>query len=148
MKTIVMGLLAGCLLLLPARAAELEWLTSVSQAKAKAKVEGRMVLLNFTSSDRGGWVGKFKKETLDTPEFKGYAAKQLVLVELDFPRTKPQSADLKKANAEAGKNYNVTSFPTFVVLNKDGVEIGRQAGYASGGPAKFTAKLDEFKSKP
>ena len=84
---------------------------------------------------------------LDTPEFQDYAAKNVVLVELDYPNKKVQTADLKKANAALKDQYKINGFPTLVVLDKDGKEIGRQVGYSEGGPAAFIAKLDKFRGK-
>ena len=146
MKKIAIALLT-CFTLLQARAAELQWLTDLPKAQAQAKAENKMVLLDFTGSDWCGWCIKFKTEALDPTEFKDYAAKNLVLVEVDFPRKTPQSAALKKANDALSKQYKVDGFPTFVVLSKDGVEIGRQDGYAPGKATAFITKLDGFKKK-
>ena len=82
-----------------ANAADAVWLTDLAQAQAQAKAGHKIVLLDFTGSDWCGWCIKFKKEVLETPEFLSYAAKNVVLVEVDFPNKKPQSADLKNANA-------------------------------------------------
>jgi protein disulfide-isomerase len=120
-------------------------LTDLSQAEAQAKAENKIVLMDFTGSDWCGWCIKFKKEVLDTPEFQEYAAKNVVLVELDYPNKKVQSDDLKKANAELKKQYTISGFPTLVVLDKDGKEIGRQVGYSEGGPKAFIAKLEGYK---
>ena len=128
-------------------AAESTWLTDLPKAEAQAKTENKIVLMDFTGSDWCGWCIKFKKDVLDTPEFQAYAAKNAVLVELDFPHHKTQNDALKKANAALNEQYKVEGFPTFVVLNKYGKEIGRQVGYAAGGPAAFIAKLEEFKKK-
>jgi thioredoxin-related protein len=68
-----------------------------------------------------------------------------VLVQVDFPRKKEQTEALKKANAAWKAKFQVKGFPTFVVLNGDGKEIGRQRGYAKGGPKAFIAKLEQFK---
>ncbi|HTY87338.1 MAG TPA: thioredoxin family protein [Candidatus Acidoferrum sp.] len=129
-----------------ANASEPVWLTDLPKAQAQAQAEKKMVLLDFTGSDWCGWCMKFKQDVLDTPEFQAYAAKNLVLVELDYPRKKVQPADLKKANAALKGRYDVKGFPTFVVLNSDGKEIGRQVGYAKGGPKAFIAKLEKFKA--
>ena len=129
------------------QAADLTWLTSVPDAQARAKKESKLVLLDFTGSDWCGWCIKFKKEVLTTPEFAEYAAKHLVLVEVDFPRKIEQSDELKKANKALGGKYKVDGYPTFVVLNKEGKEIGRQVGYAAGGPEAFIAKLKGFEAK-
>jgi len=146
MKRTAIGLLACCALL-QAGAAELNWLTDLPKAQATAKTENKQVLLDFTGSDWCGWCIKFNKEVLSTPEFAEYAAKHLVLVEVDFPRKKEQSGELKKANKALGSKYKVDGYPTFVVLNKEGKEIGRQEGYAAGGPKAFIAKLEGFEAK-
>ncbi len=145
MKTTAMGLLL-CGALLQAGAAELNWLTDLPQAQAQAKKENKQVLMDFTGSDWCGYCIKFNKEVFSTPEFAEYAAKNLVLVEVDFPRKKAQSAELKKANQALGSKYKAEGYPTLVVLSKDGKEVGRQGGYAAGGPKAFIAKLEGFKA--
>ena len=122
------------------------WLTDLPKAEAQAKAENKIVLMDFTGSDWCPWCIKFKKEVLDDKTFLDYAAKNVVLVEVDFPHSKPQAADLKKANAALNDTFKVEGYPTLVVLDKDGKEIGRQEGYASGGPKAFIAKLEKFKS--
>lgn len=138
-------LIIACCALLQVRGAELAWSTDLPKAVAQAKAENKMVLMDFTGSDWCGWCMKFKKEALDTTEFQDYAAKNLVLVEVDFPNKKPQSDDLKKANKALGQQYKVDGYPTFVVLNKDGKEIGRQVGYQTGGPQAFITEIEGFK---
>ncbi len=123
------------------------WLTDLPQAKEQAKKENKRVLINFTGSDWCSWCIKIKKEILDTKEFKAYAAKNLVLVELDFPNRKAQSPQLKKANAALQDEFSVGGFPTFVVLGSNGKEVGRQVGYLKGGVSAFTGKIDGFAAK-
>jgi thioredoxin-related protein len=145
MKKIAALLLTFCALA-SAIGAEQQWLTSLPQAMAQAQKENKIVLLDFTGSDWCSWCIKFKKEALDTSEFTDYAAKNVVLVEVDFPNKTPQSDDLKKANKALGGQYKVSGYPTFVVLGKDGKEIGRQVGYEEGGAKAFIAKLEKFKT--
>src|SRR5213082_789406 len=101
-------------------AAESEWQSDLTKAQAKARAENKLVLMDFTGSDWCSWCKKFDAEVLSRPEFKEYAAKNLVLVEVDFPAKKQQSATLKKANDSLKGKFKVEAFPTFVVLNKDG----------------------------
>jgi len=145
MKKILITVLAATVFW-QANAAESTWLTDLPKAEAQAKAENKIILLDFTGSDWCGWCIKFKKETLDTTTFQEYAAKNVVLVELDYPRKKKLSDDLTKANAALKDQYKIEGYPTLVVLSKDGKEIGRQVGYAEGGPKAFIAKLEEFKS--
>lgn len=126
-------------------AAESTWLTDLPKAQAQAKTENKIVLMDFTGSDWCPWCIKFKKEVLDTPEFQDYATKNVVLVEVDFPSKKTQPDELKKANEALKTKYDIDGFPTLVVLDKDGKEIGRQVGYSEGGPKTFIAKLEGYK---
>jgi thioredoxin-related protein len=128
-------------------AVALPWQTDLPKALAAAKSENKMVLLDFTGSDWCPWCIQFDKEALDTEKFAAYAKEHLELVLLDFPNSKPQSPELKAANAALQKQYNVDGFPTCVLLNTDGKEIGRQVGYAPGGPEAFTAELEGFSKK-
>ena len=146
MKKILIAVLAATVFW-QANAAEATWLTDLPQAQTQAKSEKKIVLMDFTGSDWCGWCIKFKKEVLDTQEFQAYAAKSVVLVEVDFPNKKEQSADLKTANAALKAKYKIDGFPTLVVLDQDGKEIGRQVGYAEGGPAAFISKLEKYKSR-
>jgi len=51
------------------------------------------------------------KEVFSKPEFAEYAKKNLVLVEVDFPTKKKQSAELKKANEALGQKYKIRGYP-------------------------------------
>lgn len=123
------------------------WITDLTVAKTEAKKDNRLILMDFTGSDWCGWCIKMKKDTLDLKEFTDYAAKNLVLVEVDFPNKKAQTAALKKANKALQDKYGVEGFPTYVVTDADGKELGRQVGYLKGGPAAFIELLDGFKKK-
>jgi protein disulfide-isomerase len=127
-----------------ARVSELSWGTDLPAALNQARSENKLVLLDFTGSDWCGWCIKFDHDVLSTDKFTGYANSKLVLVKLDFPRHKEQDAALKQANQETKKRFGVNGFPTFVLLNSAGKELGRQVGYAKGGPDAFIAELDGF----
>jgi protein disulfide-isomerase len=144
MKKMLIAILAATVLW-RVNAAEADWLTDLPKAQAQAKTENKIVLIDFTGSDWCGWCIKFKKEVLDTAAFQEYAAKNVVLVELDYPHKKVQADDLKKANAALKDHYKIEGFPTLIVLDKSGKEIGRQVGYEEGGPKAFIAKLEKFK---
>src|SRR3954466_2554744 len=102
MKKLAIGLIACCALL-RAGAEELKWLTDLPKAQAQAKKENKLVMLDFTGSDWCIWCKKLNAEVFSKPEFADYAKKNLVLVEVDFPNGKEQSAELKKANQELAK---------------------------------------------
>jgi len=127
-----------------AQTSESSWGTELSAALNQARSENKLVLLDFTGSDWCGWCIKFDKDVLSTDKFAGYAKSKLVLVKLDFPRHKEQDAALKQNNQELQKRFSVHGFPTFLLLNAAGKELGRQVGYAAGGPDAFIAELERF----
>ncbi|MBI5773069.1 MAG: thioredoxin family protein [Verrucomicrobia bacterium] len=144
MKKIMFILLVGFAAL--AVAAEAQWLTDLPKAQAQAKAEKKLVLMDFTGSDWCSWCITLKKEIFDTKEFADYADKNLVLVEVDFPQRKKQSDAQKKANEALSDKYKIDGYPTVVVLDSAGKEVGR-LGYDEGGPKPFIALLEKLKKK-
>ncbi|HXR48188.1 MAG TPA: thioredoxin fold domain-containing protein [Candidatus Limnocylindrales bacterium] len=126
---------------------DLNWSTDFSQTLAQARTDGKMVLLDFTGSDWCPWCIKFDHEVLETDQFATYAQNHLELVLVDFPRTKPQDDALKQANRALADRYHVTGYPTYVLVDYAGNELGRQVGYAAGGPRAFIAELEKFSSR-
>ena len=145
MKKIAIGLLAA-MALLRVNAVEPDWMTDLPKAQAKAKEEKRMVLLDFTGSDWCSWCIKLHNEVFSKPEFAEYARKNLVLVEVDFPRKKKLSAEQKKANDALQQKYRIDGYPTIIVLNGEGKKIG-ELSYMPGGPKAFLAELEKVKGK-
>jgi len=143
MKTLLTCLLACCAVTCTF-AAELGWLTDLDKAQQKAKAEKKMVMLDFTGSDWCGPCIKLNKEVFSTDEFGKYAKDNLVLVEVDFPQHKQQSAAQKKANEELEKRFKVEGYPTIILLNAEGKKIG-ELGYQPGGPKAFIAQLEKLK---
>ena len=97
MKKIIIALLlfAGSF---AAEAQELVWETNVTKAMEISSKTKKPLLLFFTGSDWCGWCIRLQKEVLKTREFANWAKENVVLVELDYPRRAPQTADIKKQN--------------------------------------------------
>jgi thioredoxin-related protein len=131
---------------LAVRAEELKWLTDAAKAQTQAKAEKKLVLLDFTGSDWCGWCIKLNKEVFSKPEFAEYAKKNLVLVEVDFPRRKQLNAEQQKANNALQEKYRVKGFPTIIVLDGNGRKVG-ELGYIEGGPKKFIAELEKVRKR-
>ena len=125
-------LAAISLTLLPAFAGG--WGDNYQQALSTAAKENKKVLLDFTGSDWCGWCIKLKKETFDQPQFKDFADKNLVLVEVDFPQGKSLSPEIKKQNDSLQEQFHVEGFPTIVLLNAQGKILKQNSGYLPGGP--------------
>jgi len=127
-----------------AQSSGLPWGTDLPGALNQARMDNKLVLLDFTGSDWCPWCIKFDGEVLSTSEFASYAGNKLVLVKLDFPRHTPQDAALKQANQELYQRFNVGGYPTYILLDSSGKELGRQVGYRPGGPDAFITELNGF----
>ncbi len=123
-------------------AAEAVWLTDYEAALKKAAVEKKPLLLDFTGSDWCGWCIKLDKEVFSQPEFAAYAAQNLILVKVDFPRQKKQPEAEKKQNAQLAEKYKIQGYPTIVVLDEHEIQIG-ELGYEQGGPKPWIAGLEK-----
>jgi len=125
--------------------AESDWLNDYTKAQEQAKAGNKILLLNFTGSDWCGWCIRFDKEVFSQPQFKEYARHNLVLVELDFPRAKAQSAELRKQNRQLAMQYEVVGFPTIIAVNSDGQKLWQYEGYFPGGPDAFIEELQKLR---
>jgi thiol-disulfide isomerase/thioredoxin len=145
----LMALLACAGVLAPGaglgQSAEANWLTDPAQAQAQAKSESKMVLILFTGSDWCPPCKALERTVLSTPEFAAYARSNLVLVKLDFPRTKPQSESEKSANAALAAKFGVEAFPTVLALGSTGKELKRDVGYDGRSAGDFIAALKQLK---
>jgi disulfide reductase len=121
------------------------WVNDYKKAQQEAKASDKFILLDFTGSDWCPWCKKFDKEILSQSQFKDYARENLVLMEVDFPRAKLQSPELKKQNQELAQQYQVEGFPTVVVLNGAGQKLWQYDGYFPDGPAAFIAQLAKLR---
>ena len=117
------------------------WLSSYDQALKFAKKSKRPILLNFTGSDWCIWCKRMGKESLGTKEFIRFASTNLLLVEVDFPESSPQSQEVKEANASLQAQFGVTGFPTFILVSPEGKELGRHVDYLKGGTPAFASLL-------
>ncbi|MEP6776843.1 MAG: thioredoxin fold domain-containing protein [Chthoniobacterales bacterium] len=135
--------IASTFLIVSARG-DSDWLSDYKQAQQKAKVDNKLLLMDFTGSDWCGWCIRLNKEVFSRPQFKDYATKNLVLMEVDFPRAKQLAGSVKQQNEQLANQYQIQGFPTIVVLNGDGKKVG-ELGYMEGGPDAFIAALEKFR---
>ena len=130
---------------MPLAPAESTWLSDYKKAQQEAKASNKFLLLDFTGSDWCGWCKRLEQEILSQSQFENYARESLVLLEVDFPRAKAQSPELRKQNQELAQQYQIEGFPTIVVLNGDGQKLWQYDGYFPDGLAAFIAQLEKLR---
>ena len=126
-----------------------DFVTDYKLALALSKESKRPILADFTGSDWCGWCIKLDNEVFETKEFKEWAGKNVILLEVDFPNGKKQDAKLKAQNEELKTKFQISGFPTVLVLDDKGAQKG-QLGYAAGGPSVWiplAAKAAGIKAK-
>ena len=119
------------------------WHTDWQSASAESKETGKPILMDFTGSDWCGWCIRLKAEVFDTEAFRTWADKNVVLLEIDFPRGSEQPQSVVEQNRKLAQDYGVRGFPTIVFSNAKGEELGRY-GYDRGGPSVWTSKAEKM----
>ena len=112
------------------------------------------IMLFFTGSDWCGWCKKLVKEVYKTSEFSTWARKNVVLVEVDFPRRNKLSSELTAQNNSLKQIFQPRGYPTVYfakpVKGADGnvqFKTLGQTGYVAGGPTKWIASANQFFKK-
>lgn len=129
-----------------------DWLLYVDDAYKESKETGKPIMANFTGSDWCGWCIRLKNEVFKTAAFKTWAAENVVLLELDFPRKTPMPEDLKAQNSSLQQAFQVSGYPTIWVFNLDFNQDTKQfniaalgkTGYVAGGPSAWIAETNKI----
>ena len=130
---------------LRAEAEDAQWFSDYPAAVAKAKAEHRNIFMDFEGSDWCPPCIQMEKEVFSTSEFKAYAAKNLVLMRVDFPQRKPLPQKVQDQNVSLQDKYAAENLPSFVLTDATGKVLWKYAGYLEGGPRAFIAELSKKK---
>lgn len=170
-KIAAVGLLAGCLICAAASASDeakaggkakaaenTEWSHAVQFDGAKlghwtmdydaaaklARDKNLPMMINFTGSDWCGWCKLMDKDVFAKDGWKDYAAKNVVLVTIDFPSDKSIVPEKYVARNEALKNeFGIQGYPTYMVLDSDGkTRLGQLGAGKDMTPEAF---IEQFK---
>ena len=119
------------------------WETDFEHAQKLASESGKYMLLDFTGSDWCGWCIRLKDEVFSKKSFLAYAKEKSVLVQVDFPRKKAQSKELKEQNQALASKYGIRGYPTIIILSPKG-DFVQQTGYQAGGAEAYVEHLEEL----
>ena len=141
-RAFVLGLvflLAGCFEVVGA-----DWQTDYAKALEMAKAQNKRVLLDFTGSDWCPPCIALRKQVFSSAAFRAYAQKNLVLVEVDYPQRKKQSAQLKSQNEKLSREYGIEEkgFPTVILLDPSGKVLRELTGYEGENAATVIAWIE------
>jgi len=129
----------------------LAWLESLPHATTQAENTGKFILMNFTGSDWCPPCQAMEKNVFNQKAFADYAAENLILLKLDFPRNHPQDPDIAKQNQQLAQSIGVKGFPTIILITAEKKSVYGFSSYFPNGPEAFVTllenKIAEFKNK-
>ena len=128
------------------KATEPGWLVDLDAAYELSKKTGKPIMANFTGSDWCGWCKRLKANVFIHDEFKKWAEKNVVLLELDFPRRTEIPMKYKQQNASLQRAFQVTGFPTIWVFHLDKNEATNQFNIEALGKTGYAQTVQDFTS--
>ncbi|MCB0481576.1 MAG: thioredoxin family protein [Flavobacteriales bacterium] len=96
---------------------ELKWYSNIEEAHAMSLKTNRPIFGFFTGSDWCGWCHRLQATVFNKPTFKEWASKNVILLELDFPRRKQLPALQAQQNNELKNFFGVQGFPTVWIFD-------------------------------
>lgn len=105
-----------------------QWYSSWNEAVEQSTLLEKPILMVFSGSDWCKPCMMLDKTVFDSPDFQEYAAKNLILLKVDFPRQKKNrlSETQRMHNEELAKKYNPNGeFPLVLLLNTQGELISQ-----------------------
>jgi thioredoxin-related protein len=144
-KLIFLSVFITCSLLTKGQTdVNLNWETDMNVSISQSMSTGKPILLFFTGSDWCGWCIRLQKEVFKTAEFSKWANENVILMEVDFPRTKVLNEKLRQQNAQLQTSFGVRGYPTVFIVSPTSDENGKvslntlhKTGYEQGGPTSW-----------
>jgi thioredoxin-related protein len=120
--------------------------TNFARSADLAKRTNRPLLLAFIGTDWSISSLRLDREVFDQAEFADNSKYNFLLCKVHFYQTQERAPETIRQNEQLANRYKVEEFPTVVVLNPDGVELGR-LGYIPGGVKPFAAAVNAIIAK-
>lgn len=122
-----------------------QWLTDYDSASRVSISEGKPLMVLFTGSDWCGWCIRLQREVFSDTTFVNWS-KNVVLVEIDFPRDKFQSSELKRQNQNLQNLWNIQGYPTvlFIKVVDGKYQLIGNSGYIPGGSKNWINNANEI----
>jgi thioredoxin-related protein len=91
---------------------QLVWYTDFAKAQEASASSKKPIFAFFTGSDWCGWCHKLQRDVFAKGPFIEWAKKNVILLELDFPRRKQLSPELAQQNQNLQQQFQVQGYPT------------------------------------
>ncbi|HAD15045.1 MAG TPA: hypothetical protein DCF33_21690, partial [Saprospirales bacterium] len=132
-----------------AKQGELTWLTDFAKARELSDATKKPIFGFFTGSDWCGWCKKLQADVFAKEAFVSWANKNVILLELDFPRRKQLPEDLAQQNQALQQAFQIKGYPTIWIFyateDKDTQNLNLSALGSLGYPQGAEAGKEEVK---
>lgn len=119
----------------------------LAKAKETARSEHKLILLKFSGSDWCVPCIRLQKQIMDTEQFHIFSDKNLVLMDVDFPRLKKN----KLPKEEQAKNDFIAEkfnkegvFPKLILMDADGKILAQWDGFNNWSPQTLIDNIKPF----
>ncbi len=96
----------------PANIGGLSWYTDLTKARELSDATKKPIFGFFTGSDWCGWCKKLQADVFAKDAFVAWAKKNVILLELDFPRRTQLPAELAQQNQALQQALGIKGYPT------------------------------------
>ena len=109
---------------------DLNWQTDFEEAKQLANSQNKLILIYFTGSDWSQSCKRLNKDFFYTEDFQDLAQKYLILVRINSPRRDGLISGFQQSkNLDLKQRYNQKVFPTVVITDAEGKQLGMLESY-------------------
>lgn len=124
------------------------WFCDFDDAMEKAQQTGKAVAVFFHSSDNDN-SRKFKTERMENTKFKNKMRDRLLIVYMDYPDDADSSKDKRNReqvqhNTRIAEKFHVSYYPTVIILDSTGNELGRLDANTNSTISTFVEKVDKL----
>jgi thioredoxin-related protein len=139
---------------------KLVWHTDLMKANEVAQKTNKPIFALFTGSDWCIWCKRLQADVFAKKEFIEWAQKNVVLLEVDFPRSKVLPPEQAQQNNSLQQTFSISGYPTVWMFNLTKSDTAKNfnintlgsLGYPAGAQVgkeevKFLSDADTFLKK-
>lgn len=124
------------------------WFCDYDDVMEKAQQTGKAVAVFFHSSDNDN-SRKFKTERMESNRFKNKMRDRLLVLYMDYPNNADTSKDKRyreqvQHNTRIAEKFHVSNYPTVIILDSTGKELGRLDTNTNGTVSTFVEKAEKI----
>jgi len=119
-------------------------LSGLNATLATASQQNKIVYLLFTGSDWCPPCISLELKVLQSPQWQNLTQTSILTHTCDFPVKKQLSPQTDQENNRLAKSFNVTTYPTQIILSPNGKVLDRREGYSAGPVTPYVNWVSSF----